>query len=97
MEENVDNEVTINADQLASVTVRRKKEMTAEQAEKLPNGTLGFIIAPKVEIVTRDAEVLTLWNRYMRGELTTIELAGLLEHLKQDRLTATVPKIEIKP
>ena len=69
------------------------EDILAEQADRLPGGPLGFVMGPKVEVVTEDAEVLTLWNRYFRGEVSILELVTLLEKLKHQRLTCFAAQI----
>jgi len=63
-------------------------DILAEQAERLPYGPLGILLPPKVEVVDRDAEILTLWTEYIAGKVSTIEFATRAEELKTRRQKA---------
>ena len=58
------------------------EEILAEQAKILPDGPIGFLMPPKVEIVDRDADILALWAEYKAGKISSMEFSSRAEGIK---------------
>ena len=58
-------------------------EALDEQSALLPNGVLGYLDPPKVEVVQAvDPVLAAILVEYMAGKLTTMELANRMETLR---------------
>jgi len=71
------------------------EDIFAEQEECLPNGPLGFLEPPVVEIEGGlPKEIIEILSNYLsNNRMSTHELGSKMEKFRMDRLTATSPKI----
>ena len=71
------------------------EDIFAEQEECLPNGPLGFLEPPVVEIEGGlPKEIIEILSNYLsNNQMSTHELGSKMEKFRMDRLTATSPKI----
>jgi hypothetical protein len=69
------------------------EDVLAEQAERLPNGALGYLEPPEVEMLGMEGipnEALSLLQSYLKGEVPTMEFMNRIESI---RISSLVPKI----
>ena len=70
------------------------EDVFAEQEDCLPNGPLGFLEPPTVEIEGGlPKEIVEILTRYLNNELSTYDLGSQIEKIKMVRLATTSPKI----
>ena len=70
------------------------EDIFAEQEDRLPNGPLGFLEPPVVEIeggIPR--ETVELLTRYLNNELSTYDFGNQMEKVRMERLMTSNPKI----
>jgi hypothetical protein len=66
----------------------------AEQEDQLPNGPLGFLEPPVVEIEGGlPKEIVEILMRYLDNEVSTYELRSQIEKIRMVRLATNSPKI----
>lgn len=59
------------------------EEVLKTQRGKFPNGPLAAVLGLKVELESdRDLEALALFDKYMAGQLGTMEYATLIESVR---------------
>lgn len=68
------------------------EEILDAQSRDFPQGALGCVLSPTVEIVEEDSEAMVIWHEFKADKIGTMELATKLEKLKS-RLKISVPNI----
>ena len=54
-----------------------------EQAERLPNGTLGYLTPHELEVIEDlPNEAVSLLRNYMKGEISTLEFINRIEKVR---------------
>jgi len=70
------------------------EDIFSEQEDRLPNGPLGFLEPPVVEIEGGlPKEIVEMLTRYLNNELSSMELVSQVERIRLDRVATNSLRI----